>query len=128
SHSLATKGSESLRAFSTLLWQALRQRPRIVHARSYLPAAVAHAITLLLPGARFIFDCRGLLGDEYADFGHWRRDSFRYRMIKAAEKMLFAHADGIVTLTDRLRRWLCEETGLVDPRTPLEVIPCCVDL
>ncbi|MCU1276881.1 MAG: hypothetical protein JWM53_427 [bacterium] len=128
SHALATKVSESLRAFAALLGRALRRQPKIVHARSYLPAAVARAVTMLTPGARFIFDCRGLLGDEYADFGHWRRDSFRYRMIKAAEKTLFARADGIVTLTDRLRRWLCEETGLVDPNTPLEVIPCCVDL
>ena len=128
SHALATKVAESLRAFAWLIMRALQRRPRIVHARSYLPAAVARAMTMVTPGARFIFDCRGLLGDEYVDFGHWRRDSFRYRMLKAAEKTLFARADGIVTLTDRLRRWLCEEAGLVDPQTPLEVIPCCVDL
>jgi glycosyltransferase involved in cell wall biosynthesis len=128
SHAIATKVAESLHAFAALVWRALARRPRIVHARSYLPAAVARAMTMVTPGARFIFDCRGLLGDEYADFGHWRRDSFRYRLIKAAEKRLFAGADGIVTLTDRLRRWLCEEAGLVDPETPLEVIPCCVDL
>ena len=128
SHALTTKVTESLRAFASLVIRGLRRRPQIVHARSYLPAAVGRAATMMTPGARFIFDCRGLLGDEYADFGHWKRDSFRYRLIKAAEKRLFARADGIVTLTDRLRRWLCEESGIVDPNTPLEVIPCCVDL
>jgi glycosyltransferase involved in cell wall biosynthesis len=128
SHTLATKAAESLRAFAALVLRALRQRPRIVHARSYLPAAVARAVTMVTPGARFIFDCRGLLGDEYVDFGHWQRDSFRYQLIKAAEKRLFARADGIVTLTDRLRRWLYEEARFVDPQKPIEVIPCCVDL
>src|SRR5262249_55362773 len=79
-------------------------------------------------GSRFLFDCRGLLGDEYVDFGHWSRDSFRYRLIKAAERRLFGAADAVVVLTDRLRRWLREEARLVGDATPLEVIPCCVDL
>jgi glycosyltransferase involved in cell wall biosynthesis len=33
----------------------------------------------------------------------------------------------VVTLTDRLRRWL-RDSALVAPDTPIEVIPCCVDL
>ena len=41
-------------------------RPRIVHARGHLPTAVADALAGCLPGARFIFDCRGLLAEEYA--------------------------------------------------------------
>src|SRR5262249_48764999 len=86
------------------------------------------AVSALVPRARFVFDCRGLLGDEYVDFGHWRRDSFRYRLIKAAERRLFGQADGVVTLTDRLRGWLRDEAHLVGEKTPIEVIPCCVDL
>ena len=128
SHSLTTKVTESLRAFGSLIRHALMRRPKIVHARSYLPAAVGRAAASLIPGSRFIFDCRGLLGDEYVDFGHWKRDSFQYRITKVSERYLFARADGIVTLTDRLRRWLCDETGWVARHTPLEVIPCCVDL
>lgn len=127
-HGLGVKIAESMRAFAALVRSALRRRPRIVHARSYLPAAVARALAFVSPGTRFLFDCRGLLGDEYADFGIWPRDSFRYRLIKAAEKRLFGQADGVVTLTDRLRRWLCDEMRMVDASTPLEVIPCCVDL
>jgi hypothetical protein len=59
SHTLATKLLESADALRRLLLGALRHRPRIVHARSHLPAAVAHAVAALSPGARFLFDCRG---------------------------------------------------------------------
>jgi glycosyltransferase involved in cell wall biosynthesis len=128
SHALATKLAESLRAFVGLLTRALAKRPRVIHARSYLPGAVAQLVRRMTPGSRFLFDCRGLLGDEYVDFGHWSRGSFRYRLIKLAERRLFGGADAIVVLTDRLRRWLREEERLVAASVPVEVIPCCVDL
>ena len=85
--------AESMRAFFMLLARALRRRPRIVHARSYLPGAVAQLVSTIVPQARFIFDCRGLLGDEYVDFGHWSRDSFRYRLLKRSRRQLFGRAD-----------------------------------
>lgn len=127
-HDVATKVLESTKALVRLVGRALANRPRIIHARSYLPAAVARAARLLLPGSRFIFDCRGLLGDEYVDFGHWQRGSFNYRLLKQAERHLFGSADAVVCLTDRLRRWLRDEERLVDLQTPVSVIPCCVDL
>jgi glycosyltransferase involved in cell wall biosynthesis len=128
SHALGTKVLESAKAFAAAALRALAFRPQIVHARSYLPAAVAKATAALSPGSRFIFDCRGLLGDEYVDSGHWARGSFRHRLIKVFERQLFSRAHGIVTLTDRLKHWLIDEVHLVDASKPLEVIPCCVDL
>ena len=127
SHAPAMKAFEIARAFSTLIARSLAARPRIIHARSHLPALAAHAAATLVPGARFLFDCRGLLGDEYADVGWWSRDSLKYKTLKRVEKHLFARADAVVTLTERLRRWLLDE-HLVDARTPTEVIPCCVDM
>ncbi len=47
SHALATKAWESGSAALRGLLEALRHRPRIIHARSYLPAAVADAIATL---------------------------------------------------------------------------------
>jgi glycosyltransferase involved in cell wall biosynthesis len=128
SHAFATKVAESLRAFAGLMGRALARRPRVIHARSYLPGAVAQLVRRLTPGSRFLFDCRGLLGDEYVDFGHWSRGSFRYRLIKLAERRLFGGADALVVLTDRLRRWLLHESRLIGAEMPVEVIPCCVDL
>ncbi|HEX2572613.1 MAG TPA: glycosyltransferase [Polyangia bacterium] len=130
SHALAVKVRESAGALLRLARRAILpgRRPSIIHARSYLPGAVAQTLAAALPGARFLFDCRGLLGDEYLDAGIITRESFRYRLIKQAERRLFRGADGVVVLTERLRRWLREEAGLVRPATPVEVIPCCVDL
>lgn len=127
-HDWATKIRESSAALVQLLVRAARRRPRLVHARSSLPATVAHLVARLVPGARLLFDCRGLVADEYADFGHWRRDTARYKLLKAAETNLFRHADAIVVLTDRLRAWLRDEARLVRPEVPVDVIPCCVDL
>jgi glycosyltransferase involved in cell wall biosynthesis len=126
SHALAVKAAEAGQAFARLLRRALAARPAIVHARSHLPAAAAALVTRAV-GARLLFDCRGLLADEYVDAGHWRKDSLRYRMVKRAESLLFARADGVVTLTERLRDWLRLQ-GLLGARVQTAVIPCCVDL
>jgi glycosyltransferase involved in cell wall biosynthesis len=127
-HDVATKARESLQGLMRVLMTAARRRPRLIHARATLPAFVAECAARLLPWARLLFDCRGLVADEYVDFGHWQRQSWRYRAFKLAERHLFARADGMVVLTDRMRRWLKDEARLVAPERPIEVIPCCVDL
>lgn len=127
-HDVWTKTRESARALAQLLAAAMSRRPRLVHARATLAATVAHLAARLVPGARLLFDCRGLVADEYVDFGHWQRGSFKYRMMKQAEANLFRRADAIVVLTDRMRRWLRDESRLAPASTPIEVIPCCVDL
>jgi glycosyltransferase involved in cell wall biosynthesis len=127
SHATAVKAREAAGALTRLLGAAVARRPRIIHARSTLCAAVAYAAARVTPGARFLFDCRGLLGDEYVDAGHWRRGSLPYWITQAAERALFARANAVVVLTDRLKRWLMD-TKLVPPFTPVVTIPCCVDL
>jgi glycosyltransferase involved in cell wall biosynthesis len=128
SHSTTVKLAEIGEGCLLALARALRGRPRIVHARSYLPAAVAGVVSALVPGARFLFDVRGLLAEEYVDAGHWTERSFQYRALKRVERRLFARADGVVVLTDRHRRWLIDEARLLDSRVPVEVVPCCVDM
>lgn len=125
-HGLGTKAWEAGTAVARGLAAALRRRPDIVHARSYLPGAAAHAIASLSPGAKLLFDVRGMLGDEYVDGGSWTRDDLRYKLVKRWEAHLFAHAGGIVVLTEALRSWL-RAHRLVPAATPIEVVPCCVD-
>jgi len=126
-HHLAVKVADAAEAVARALGRAAGGRPRIVHARSYLPGAVAKLVATLVPGARFIFDCRGLAGDEYIDFAHWTREDLRYRLLKRAERILFGRADAVVSLTHRLRDWLRLQ-GLTNERAVVEVIPCCADL
>ena len=125
-HGLAQKALEGGRAVLQAIAAALRKRPDIVHARSYLPAAVADVIATLTPGARMLFDCRGMLADEYVDNGNWRREQLEYRLTKRVERRLFARTDGLVVLTEALAKWLREQR-LVGEHTRVQVIPCCAD-
>jgi glycosyltransferase involved in cell wall biosynthesis len=118
------KVAEATRALA----KALARRPRILHARSYLPAAVAQVASALSPGTRFLFDVRGLLGEEYVDAGHWTSESWRYKVLKRVERRLFARADAVVVLTARHRSFLHDDARLVPKETPIEVIPTCVDV
>ena len=124
---LRIKVVETLRGISVALSKAARRRPLIVHGRSYLPTAIADVIATLIPGARLIFDCRGMLGDEYVDAGYWSTDRREYRLVKRYEARAFRRADGVVVLTNALRRWVLDQR-LLGPTTQLACIPTCVDL
>ena len=95
-----------------------RERIDLIHARSHVAAAMG-ALAKRMSGARLIFDCRGLLAEEYVDSGNWRAGGMLYRMTKAAERWLLRAADGVVFLTESARQAL---------PVPIEVIPCCVDV
>jgi glycosyltransferase involved in cell wall biosynthesis len=75
-----------------------------------------------------IFDVRGLMAEEYVDARHWPEGGLRYRVTKATERRIFAAADGIVTLTERIWPIIKEWPGLKGRDIPHAVIPCCVDL
>ena len=100
-----------------------RHRLDAVHARGQVPAAMA-LMARRLTGARLIFDIRGLLADEYVDAGSWRRGGLPYRLTEAVQRAAIRRSDGIVMLTERVRRHLFGE-----PQPPgTHVIPCCADL
>ena len=119
-----------------------RHRLDCVHARAHVPAAMGLALKYLL-GARLIFDIRGLMAEEYEDAGRWERAGLPFRAAKRVEGWAIAQADGLVVLTERVRRVLFQDDYTPAPGpetaigrspsqpakgTPLEVIPCCADL
>src|ERR1051325_4975525 len=97
---------------------ARRKRIDIFHGRSHVGAAIG-ALAKRLRGGKLIFDFRGFLAEEYVSFGRWRAGGLLVRLTKMAERRLLRAADGIVFLTERMRRPL---------DVPYEVIPCCVDV
>jgi len=114
----------SLRAFRI----ARRHHVGLVHARSHVGAAIALPLDVL-GGVPFLFDVRGLLPDEYADAGHWRRGGLKYRLGKAMERVFFRRARGLVFLTEAIRSELRASDALLASRDgDIAVIPCCVDL
>lgn len=126
-HGLGVKVLESGAAVLRGLRAALRDRPDVVHARSYLPAAAADVIATASPKSKLLFDCRGMLGDEYVDNGQWTEERLEYRLLKRFERRVFQRAEGVVVLTRALRGWLGDQ-AMLGPRTNVEVIPCCVDM
>jgi glycosyltransferase involved in cell wall biosynthesis len=107
---------------------ARRHGIRLLHARSHVGAAVALPLDVLLR-LPFLFDVRGLLPDEYADAGHWRRGGLKYRLGKAMERVFFRRAKGLVFLTETIRADLRASDPLLSGRDgDIAVIPCCVDL
>lgn len=122
------KGLAKLLDIATGLWAALRFRRRfdVVHARSYVMAAMALAIKKVT-GIPYMFEMLGMLADEYADVGYWSRSGFFYRVTKRAERILLREAGAVLVHTRRNARYM-RDTGLVPERIPLVVLPCCVDL
>jgi glycosyltransferase involved in cell wall biosynthesis len=123
---LRIKVQEASRGVIDAITISARRRPDVIHGRSYLPTAIADAVATLVPRAKLLFDCRGMLGDEYVDAGYWTPDRVEYRLLKRYEKRAFRRAEGIVVLTHALRRWV-QDSGLLGRSAQLETIPCCVN-
>ena len=93
---------------------------RFIHARSHVPALVAD-LARSARGIPFIFDHRGLMAEEYADAGLWKRDGLLFRLVTRLERRFLAKANAVIVLTDLYRRELA-----MDPKCV--TIPCAVDL
>jgi len=103
-------------------WLVLRHRLELLHARSHVPLAMA-LLSRPLTRRRVLFDIRGLLAEEYADAGRWKRDGTAYRITDWIQRVGLRRADGFVVLTENVRRKLWDNP----PPANVEVIPCCAD-
>jgi glycosyltransferase involved in cell wall biosynthesis len=101
-----------------------RHRLDAIHARNHMPAAMAMIAARLAP-SQLIFDIRGLMAEEYADAGHWKRGGVPYRLTQWVQRAALRRADGVVTLTEAVRPHL--SAAKAGPETTF-VIPCCADL
>jgi hypothetical protein len=103
------------------------QGARLIHARSYIPAAVAMIVSRLT-GVPFIFDMRALWPEELITAGRLRRGSVLHRAIVAAERACLRQAGAVVSLThaavDHLDRVYPADMGAQN----VSVIPTCADL
>lgn len=95
-----------------------------IHARNHMPAAMAMIAARLAP-CQLIFDIRGLMAEEYADTGHWKRGGIPYRLTQWVQRAALRRADGVVTLTEAVRPYLSTAKAGLDTTF---VIPCCADL
>lgn len=114
-----------------MIWLALREtrrgNVRLIHARSYIPAAAA-LIVHRLTGVPFIFDMRALWPEELITAGRFRRGSLLHRMIVALERACLRNAAGIVSLTHAAVDYLNQEYPRELEGQRICVIPTCADL
>jgi glycosyltransferase involved in cell wall biosynthesis len=99
----------------------------IVHARSYIPSAMALVIKRLA-GVKFVFDMRGFWADERVDGGLWPKGGRLYRIAKWFERRFLTSADHVVSLTHAAVREMGQFPYLAGCRPPFTVIPTCADL
>lgn len=100
---------------------------RLIHARSYIPAAAAWLVSRRT-GVPFIFDMRSLWPEELITSGRLTRGSFLHRIIFWAEGRLLKDAAAVVSLTRAGARYLqAAHPGRLDERR-LTVMPTCTDL
>lgn len=114
-----------------MAWLVLRevrqQGACLIHARSYIPAAVAMIVSRIT-GVPFIFDMRALWPEELVTAGRLRRGSLLHRAIVTAEHACLKRAGAVVSLTyaavDHLKQ--AYPHALAGQR--IAVIPTCADL
>ena len=126
---LLSKALDIIRGSILAVRLVRRERASVIHARSYVAAAIA-LVTGIITRRPFIFDMRGFLGDEYIGSGHWTASDPRYRVLRIAELVLLRTAAAVVVLTEaaaaRLRGTERYREAVSDK--PIVVVRCAVDL
>jgi len=103
------------------------RRPRLLHARSLLPAIVGMSLakTLRIP---LVFDMRGFWLEEQVTAGRLARGKAVHRILAAAENFCLRESAALVTLTKESLHHGNSPLVLSGTVRKAAVIPTCVDL
>ena len=110
--------------FWTVLVNALRRRPDVIHAHMHEGALIALVVGKLL-GIPFVFDFQGSLTGEILDHNFLRKGSLFYRPLRWLEETIDRRTPYILTSSHNARELLLREFGC----RPEQVwaVPDCVD-
>ncbi len=100
---------------------------RLIHARSYIPAAVA-LVVHRMTRVPFIFDMRALWPEELITAGRLRRGSWIHHAIAGAERACLAQSAGVISLTHAAVTHLKSVYPSELANQRIVVIPTCADL
>lgn len=118
----------SMMRMTWLVARELRtQGVRIVHARSYIPAAVAMVVGWAY-SVPFIFDMRALWPEELITAGRIRRGSILHRLMIASERACLRWSGAVVSLTHAAVQHLESVYPEEMSGQTVAVIPTCADL
>lgn len=105
----------------------LRKRPTIVHGRTFIGAIIGSIVAMTLRRP-FVHHNEGFYPDEQVDGGVWRFGSPPHRIARAIERWLYERADAILCMSRRSKEVLETFQAVAHKRTPVVVVPSCVDL
>lgn len=107
-----------------------KERFDIVHTRTGTPALVGLWMKEKF-AVKFLNDVRDFYADSRVDSGAWNKSNLLYKSIyhyfKQKEKEQIEKCDGVICLTKAAEKIIKTSHGY-NSETPLEVIPCSVDL
>lgn len=109
------------------IWYSVFKGYRLIHARSYIPAAAA-LMCRKLTGIPFIFDMRALWPEELITAGRLRRNSVLHRLIVLIERSCLRNAAHVVVLTRAADEFIRASYPVETKNQAISIIPTCVDL
>lgn len=121
---LPATGWDLVRGSAAALGLSAFRRADLVHARSYVAAAMALPACEAL-GIPLLFDMRGLWVDERVESGAWSAEGAAARGSRRLERLLLRRATMVTVLTNAMAAHL-REAHVV--KAPIRVIPTCADL
>lgn len=104
-----------------------RRRVQLVHGRTYVGGLIARAVATTL-GVPFLYHNEGFYPDEMVDGGFWAEGSALHRVTRALERRLYGGADAVIVLSSPAARRVEDIPSVQRRRTPVIVVPSCVDL
>ena len=105
------------------------KRINYIHAQTSVGGIIAFFVAKFY-GKKYIYDINGLLAEEYADAGIWRRGSAIFKIVSYFEKRVIFHADGIIPLSNRFAENIKNERYIPYKKSywNYQVIPSHVDM
>ncbi|MCM2680119.1 glycosyltransferase [Echinimonas agarilytica] len=82
----------------------------VIHARSYGAACIALVLSFFRRKP-YIFDMRGILPEETVSVGKIHTSSFKFWLLKKAERMLVDKASKVFTVSDNFTNYVVSEFG-----------------
>lgn len=109
------------------LREVRRGNADLIHARAYIPSAVALLVNRLT-GTPFIFDMRALWPEELITAGRLKRDSLVHKAIVWVERQCLKRASAVVSLTHAAVDYLKQQYPQELAAQRIVVNPTCADL
>ncbi len=105
----------------------VRHRYDLVHARTFVGGLIGLVLAPVL-GAKLVFHAEGFYSEEQVDSGVWRAGSVPHRLGTALERLMYGRADADIVLSARARDVVSRLPAVARHKTPILVVPSCVDL